>query len=59
MGPGAGAAGPYHHYTWELFALDTRLDLTPEATRADVLKALDGHIVGKGVLMGRFKRPAP
>src|SRR3954465_1051491 len=22
MGPGAGAAGPYHHYTFELFALD-------------------------------------
>src|SRR5580704_18821361 len=25
MGPGAGAAGPYHHYTFELFALDTKL----------------------------------
>src|SRR6266566_4680739 len=24
MGPGAGAAGPYHHYTFELFALDTK-----------------------------------
>lgn len=58
MGPGAGAAGPYHHYTWELFALDTKLDLTPDATRADVLKAIDGHILGKGVLVGRFKRPA-
>jgi Raf kinase inhibitor-like YbhB/YbcL family protein len=58
MGPGAGAAGPYHHYTFELFALDTKLDLTPDATRADVLKAMDGHILGKGVLVGRFKRPA-
>lgn len=56
MGPGAGAAGPYHHYTWELFALDTKLDLTPDATRADVLKAMDGHILGKGVLVGRFHR---
>jgi Raf kinase inhibitor-like YbhB/YbcL family protein len=57
LGPGAGAAGPMHHYTWELFALDTKLDLTPDATRADVLKAADGHIVGKAVLVGRFKRP--
>jgi Raf kinase inhibitor-like YbhB/YbcL family protein len=56
MGSGAGAAGPYHHYTWELFALDTKLDLGPDATRAEVTKAMDGHILGKGVLVGRFHR---
>jgi Raf kinase inhibitor-like YbhB/YbcL family protein len=56
-GPGAPAQGPPHHYTWELYALDTKLDLTPDATRADVLNAINGHILGKGVLMGRFKRP--
>jgi len=56
MGPGAPAAGPEHHYTFELFALDTKLDLGPDATRADVLKAIDGHILGKGVLVGRFHR---
>jgi Raf kinase inhibitor-like YbhB/YbcL family protein len=55
-GPGAPAAGPYHHYTLVLFALDAKLDLGPDATRADVLKAIDGHILGKGVLMGRFHR---
>jgi Raf kinase inhibitor-like YbhB/YbcL family protein len=55
-GPGAGAQGPYHHYTFELFALDTKLDLGPDATRADVMKAIDGHILGKGVLTGRFHR---
>ena len=54
MGPGAGAAGPYHHYTWELYALDTKLDLTPDATRADVLKAMDGHVLAKAVLAGQF-----
>jgi Raf kinase inhibitor-like YbhB/YbcL family protein len=54
LGPGAPAAGPYHHYTFELFALDTKLDLTEAATRADVVKAMDGHILGKGVLAGRF-----
>jgi len=55
-GPGAPAAGPHHHYTFELFALDTMLDLGPDATRSDVVKAIDGHILGKGVLVGRFHR---
>lgn len=56
-GMGAAAAGPYHHYTFELFALDTKLSLGPDATQADVLKAMEGHILGKGVLVGRFHRP--
>jgi Raf kinase inhibitor-like YbhB/YbcL family protein len=56
MGPGAGAAGPYHHYTFELYALDTKLNLTPDATRAEVIKAMDGHVLGKGVVFGRFHR---
>src|SRR5579862_5539790 len=56
MGPGAPPAGPHHHYTFELYALDMKLDLGPDATRADVLKAADGHILAKGVLMGRFHR---
>jgi Raf kinase inhibitor-like YbhB/YbcL family protein len=55
MGPGAPAP-PYHHYTFELFALDTKLDLGPDATRDAVMAAIQGHIVGKGVLVGRFHR---
>ena len=57
MGMGAAAVGPYHHYTFELFALDTKLSLGPDATQADVMKAMDGHILMKGVLVGRFHRP--
>ena|SRR5579863_7466360 len=56
MGPGAGAAGPYHHYTFELFALDTKLDLGPDAMRDAVVAAMQGHILGKGVLVCRFHR---
>ena len=56
MGPGAPPAGPHHHYTFELFALDTKLDLGPDATRPEVLKAIDGHILAKAVLVGRFHR---
>lgn len=55
-GPGAPAAGPYHHYTFQLYALDTKLSLGPDATRAELMKAMDGHILGKGVLVGRFHK---
>ena len=60
MGPGAPANSPYHHYTFELWALDTKLDIPPgtpqdaAATRAAVMKAIDGHALGKAVLVGRF-----
>jgi Raf kinase inhibitor-like YbhB/YbcL family protein len=57
MGMGAGAQGPYHDYTFELFALDTKLTLGPDADRAAAMAAMDGHILGKGVLVGRYHRP--
>jgi Raf kinase inhibitor-like YbhB/YbcL family protein len=60
-GPGAPANGPRHHYTLELFALDTKLDIQPGtdpfATRTDIMKAIQGHIIGKAVYMGLFHRP--
>jgi len=60
-GPGAPANGPPHHYVFELFALDTKLDIQPTAdafeTRANVMKALQGHVLGKAVYMGLFRRP--
>ena len=46
----------YHHYTFELYALDTKLTLGPEATRPEMLAAMDGHILGKAVYVGRFHR---
>ncbi|MFZ0884784.1 MAG: YbhB/YbcL family Raf kinase inhibitor-like protein [Candidatus Acidiferrales bacterium] len=56
MAPGARADGPYHHYIFELYALDTKLDLGPEAHRADLFKAMEGHVLAKGVLTGRYHR---
>ena len=60
-GPGAGATGPRHHYMFELFALDIRLDVQPTAdafeTRANVMKAMQGHVLGKAVYGGLFRRP--
>jgi Raf kinase inhibitor-like YbhB/YbcL family protein len=60
-GPGAPANGPMHHYVFELFALDTKLDVQPAAdafeSRANVMKAMQGHILGKAVYGGLFRRP--
>ena len=53
FGPGAGV-GPIHHYVFEFYALDTKLDLPATTTREDLLKAMDGHVIGKAVWFGRF-----
>jgi len=45
-----------HHYTFEMYALDTKLDLPAGSTRADLLKAMDGHVVGKATYPGLFGR---
>ena len=60
-GPGAPANGPMHHYTFEVYALDTKIDMAPGAdaweTRRNLFKAMDGHVIGKAVMIGLFKRP--
>jgi Raf kinase inhibitor-like YbhB/YbcL family protein len=60
-GPGAGANGPFHHYVFEVYALDTKLDVKPSGdafeTRANVIKAIQGHILAKAVYGGLFRRP--
>jgi Raf kinase inhibitor-like YbhB/YbcL family protein len=57
FGPGAGP-GPWHHYVFEFYALDTKLDLPANTTREDLLKAMDGHVIGKAAWFGRFHGPA-
>ena len=60
-GPGAPATGPQHHYTFEIYALDTKLDVVATAyafeTRNNVMKAIQGHVLGKAVYVGLFRRP--
>jgi len=43
---------PIKHYVFKLYALDTDVELGPEATKEDLLQAIDGHILAGGELMG-------
>jgi len=49
-------SGKPHRYYFKLYALDTKLDLKPGATKNDLLKAMDGHVMAEGQLMGTFQR---
>jgi Raf kinase inhibitor-like YbhB/YbcL family protein len=48
--------GDAHRYFFKLYALDTMLNLKPGATKPDLLKAMEGHILAQGQLMGTYKR---
>jgi len=48
--------GGTHRYYFKLCALDKALDLKPGATKKELLKAMEGHILAEGQLMGRYKR---
>ena len=48
-------AGPLH-YQFKLYALDQMLTLPSSATRPDVLKAIDGHIVGTSTYYAVLER---
>jgi Raf kinase inhibitor-like YbhB/YbcL family protein len=63
-GPAAPSTGPAHHYVFELYALDTMLNvpptaMSPAATREAIMRAMAGHVKAKGTLVGLYRRPAP
>jgi Raf kinase inhibitor-like YbhB/YbcL family protein len=45
-----------HHYIFELYALDAKVDLPVGSSRADLLKAMDGHVIGKATYVGLYGR---
>ena len=59
MGPGAPPGPRYHHYVWDVYALNAKLDLPPTATKAELLEAMKGKVVAKSAYVGRFKGEAP
>lgn len=60
-GAAAPASGPAHHYAYEIYALNAKIEVppvgqTPAATEAAVRAAMAGKILGKGTFIGLFKR---
>ena len=53
----AGQIDPPHRYFFRLYALDADLDLPPGATKADLLDAMEGHILAQANTMGKYTRP--
>lgn len=45
-----------HRYFFKLYALDALLSLSEGATKKEVEKAMEGHIIAKTELMGRYER---
>jgi Raf kinase inhibitor-like YbhB/YbcL family protein len=45
-----------HKYVFKVYALDTRLELTSKSTKADLEKAMEGHLLAQGQLFGVYKR---
>jgi Raf kinase inhibitor-like YbhB/YbcL family protein len=55
----AGYGGPAppdkrHTYVFKLYALNIELDLPSESTKADVEKAMEGHILEQATLTGTY-----
>jgi Raf kinase inhibitor-like YbhB/YbcL family protein len=48
--------GSTHRYFFKLYALDRPLDLKPGATKDEIAKAMQGHIIAQGELIGRYGR---
>ena len=45
-----------HRYFFKVYALDTMLDLPAGATKPDLEKAIEGHILAQGQLVGKYTR---
>ena len=61
-GPHPPAGGPPHHYHFQVFALDTTLGLAQGAKVADIVAAMQGHVLASGELVGVYQgppKPAP
>jgi Raf kinase inhibitor-like YbhB/YbcL family protein len=47
--------GP-HLYVFQIFAVDRRLDFDKHPSRGEVVEAMKGHVLAKGVLVGTYER---
>jgi len=54
MGPCAPPGHGDHHYTFEVYALNAKLGLPASTSRMDLMNAMNGKVVAKGVYIGIF-----
>jgi Raf kinase inhibitor-like YbhB/YbcL family protein len=54
FGPGAPPGPRNHHYAFELYALNAKLELPADANRAALIAAMAGKVVAKAAYVGRF-----
>lgn len=45
-----------HHYFFKIYALDTKLNLKGGATKQELEKAMEGHMLDKAEIVGLYKR---
>ena len=45
-----------HRYFFKLYALDAALDLPAGASKVEVERAMEGHVIGRTELVGRYDR---
>jgi hypothetical protein len=55
-GPAPPPGHGVHHYHFRLYALDCELTVTPGLDKKTLLKAMDGHVLAEGELMGTYQR---
>ena len=48
--------GKPHHYHFKIYALDTVVNLKSGATKKELLKAMSGHVLAEGQLIGTYQR---
>ena len=56
-GPCPPRRDPPHHYVFTLYALNVSQLMGHGLTRAGLLRAIGGHVVGMARLVGKFQRP--
>ena len=48
--------GGTHRYYFKIYALDTELSIESGITKTDILRAMKGHVLSEGQLIGTYKR---
>lgn len=54
FGPHPPKGDPAHHNHFEVFAVDTMLNLEPNSAPEEILAALRGRVIGRGELVGMY-----